>query len=294
MIRAVVAVLVSAAALLLAAPAGAVDPLILTSATPPDGAVIAPQPVGGIAWQIAGAPPAADVLVTVSTSSATAPDGVTLSDQDRVDFFFLSESATTPGAYTGASDPGPNAWSGAVGTYYWQVRATWTDAASVFHQAAGKIQRMFVGTAPPAGTPSGTPSGKPSGNPSGTPSTTGQSPASARTTLAMSALDATSYVRAVIRQRTRRQPSNLRYGCARVSTRSFRCRPSWRDSRNVYSATVTFTHTRAGKRIVAGGTFSGRRASRRCARTRTVASCGRSFRWHAVTPARRLTAARAR
>ncbi|MEA2287144.1 MAG: hypothetical protein QOJ21_3187 [Solirubrobacteraceae bacterium] len=290
MIRSVVAVLACGAALLLAAPAGAVDPLVLTSATPPDGAVIAPQPVGGIAWQIAGAPPAANVLVTVSTSPATAPDGVTLSDQDRVDFFFLSESPTAPGAYTGASDPGPNAWSGIAATYYWQVRATWTDASSVFHEAAGKIQRLFVGTAPPAGTPSGTPPG----TPPGTPSTPGQSPASARTTLAMSALDATSYVRAVIRQRTGRQPRNLRYGCARVSTRSFRCRPSWRDSRNLYSATVTFTHARAGQRIVAGGTFSGRRASRRCARTRTVASCGRSFRWHAVTPARRLTAARAR
>jgi hypothetical protein len=102
----------------------------------------------------------------------------------------------------------------------------------------------------------------------------------------MSPLDATSYVRAVIRQRTRRQPRNLHYGCARLSTRSFRCRPTWRDSRNIYSATATFTHARAGRRIVARATFRGLRASRRCARTRTVRSCARPFRWNARTPVR--------
>jgi hypothetical protein len=156
------------------------------------------------------------------------------------------------------------------------VRATWTDATSVFHSAASNIERLVIGTPPP----------------SAPPSAPGQSPSSARTTLAMSALDATYYVRAVIRQRTRRSPRNLRYRCARLSSRSFRCRPSWRDTRNIYSATVSFTHARTGGRIVARGTFSGLRASRQCVRSRTVKSCGRPFRWHAVTAARPVRAAR--
>jgi hypothetical protein len=277
MTRSVVTLFAAGAALLLAPPAHAVEPLGLTAATPADGATVPPTPTGGIPWQIAitGPPPGANVLVTVSTSRATAADGVTLADENRVDFFFLSESTTTPGAYSGRSDPGPNAWSATAATYYWQVRATWTDASSVLHTAASEIERIGIGTAPAAAPPSAP----------------GRTPSSARTTLAMSALDARYYVRAVIRARTRRQPRNLHYGCARLSSQSFRCRPSWRDSRNIYSATVTFTHARSGQRIIARGTLTGARASRRCARSRTVKSCGRRFRWHTVTAARPIRAA---
>jgi hypothetical protein len=264
------------AALLLVASAQAVEPLTLTSAAPADGAVVPPTPTGGIPRQITitGPPPGANVLVTVATSPATGPDGVTLADANRVDFFFLSEDPATPGAFSGRSDPGPNAWSAAAATYYWQARATWTDANSVFHSAASKIERIVIGTPPAAPPPA-----------------PGGSPSSARTSLAMSALDATFYVRAVIRQRTKRQPHNLRYRCARLSTRSFRCRPSWRDSRNIYSATATLTHARAGRRMVARAAFRGLRASRRCVRSRTVRSCGRPFRWHALTPVRSMPAA---
>ena len=283
MTRSVVALVAVGAALLVAPPAQAAEPLTLTSATPADGAVVPPTPTGGIAWQIAGAPPGANVLVTVSTSPATAADGMTLSDENRVDFFFLSESTTTPGGYSGRSDPGPHAWSETAATYYWQVRATWTDAASAFHAAVSKIERIVIGS------PSSVP--PPSGQ---QPSAPGTSPSSTRTTLAMSALDATFYVRAVIRQRTRRKPRNLHYGCARLSSRSFRCRPRWRDSRNIYSATVTFRHTRTGQRIVARGTFRGLRATRRCARSRTLESCRRPFRWRAVTAARPVSASPSR
>jgi hypothetical protein len=272
MTRSVATLLAVGGALLLAPSAQAAEPLALTSATPADGAFVAPQASGGIPWQITitGPPPGANVSVTVSTSPATGPDG-TLPTDNRVDFFFLSESTTSAGVYSGLSDPGPNPWSATVARYYWQVIATWTDASSVFHSAATKVARLVIGTAPPAAPPPAP----------------GQS-SSARTTLAMSALDATFYVRAVIRRRTKRPPHNLHYGCARRSSRSFRCRPSWRDRRNVYSATVTFTHARTGRRIVASGTFSGLRASRACARSRTVASCGRRFRWHTVIAARPL------
>jgi hypothetical protein len=94
--------------------------------------------------------------------------------------------------------------------------------------------------------------------------------ASSQPTLAMRASDATFYVRRVIKDRTRRQSHNLRYGCARRTTRSFRCRPNWFDNRNLYAGTVTFTHFSEG----------GLRASRSCARRRSVKTCARSFRWN--------------
>jgi hypothetical protein len=277
---AAIALLAAGTALLLAATAQAqaVDPLPLTRAVPANRAVVPPTPTGGIPWQVAvtGVPADAQVLVTVSSSPATGSDG-TLLDANRVDFFFLSEG-TSPGSYAGRSDPGPNAWSADAATYYWQVRATWTDAAGVLHTAASTVQRLVIGTAAPPGAP-----------PSGTgPS----SPSAARSTLAMSSLDATYYVRTAIRRRTKRAPTALRYGCARVSSRSFRCRPAWRDSRNAYTARVTFTHARAGGRLVARGTFAGRRASRQCTRTSSVKSCGRAFRWRTVTAARPTRARR--
>jgi hypothetical protein len=269
----VVALLCVAAALALAAQARAqtVEPLTLARLTPPDRAALPLTPTGGIPWQItvAGPPPGANVSVTVSTSLTTGSDGATLATTDRVDLFFLSEDEGTPSVYSGRSDPGPNAWSATAGTYFWQAVATWTDAGGVLHSAASPIQRLFVGTPPTAPNPSPVPS-------------TG-----VRTILRMSSLDVKFYLRAAIRQRTRRTPSRLHYRCVRRTSRSFRCRPTWRDRRNVYSATTaTFTHTRTNGRIVARATITGRRATRSCARRRSVRSCGRRFRWHTVTAGR--------
>jgi hypothetical protein len=269
-----VLVLLGAGLALLLVPAALaqVEPLVLAAATPADRAVVPPTPTGGVPWRVTvtGPPPGADVAVTVSTSPALGPDGVTLATDDRADFFFLSEHPSTPRTYTGLSDPGPNAWSATAATYFWQVTATWTEASGVFHSAASEIRRLVIGTPPPAPPPSAP----------------APSPSSARTTLAMNALDATYYVRTLIRRRTGRAPQALRYGCARLSSRSFRCRPRWRDSRNVYSATATLTHGRTGRRIVARATLSGLRASRRCVRSRSVRSCGRRFRWRAVSATR--------
>jgi hypothetical protein len=270
--RFVVALLAVAVALLLAsAPAHAVEPLTLTSASPADRAFVPPTPVGGVVWEItvAGVPPDANVSVTVASSPAPGPDGVTLATDNREDFFFLSPTGA-PGGWNGRSDPGPNAWSAIGGAHYWQVLATWTDAASVFHSAAGKIERLTIGTPPPAA-------------PGPAPGTAG-----ARATLGMSSLDAPFYVRTLIRRHTKRKPVGLRYGCKRLATPSFRCRPAWRDSRNVYSATATFTHVRSGSRVVARATVTGRRASRKCTRTRSVKACGKPFHWRATIAARPL------
>jgi hypothetical protein len=272
MTRFLVAAVTVAAALLFAAPAGAVDPLTLTKSSPADRASVPVTPTGGIPWQIttAGVPDDAQVAVTVSSTGATGGDGVTLATADRVDFFFLSATGA-PGGWAARSDPGPNAWSADAGTYFWQAVATWTDAGGVFHSAASPIARLFLGVSPPAAAT----------NP-------GAASGSSRATLRMSALDAAYYVRTVIRRHTKRAPVRLRTACARLSSPTFRCRPTWRDSRNSYRTTATFTHVRSGGRVVARATVTGRRASRRCVRQRSFASCARRFRWRSTLAARPL------
>jgi hypothetical protein len=298
MSRSAITLLAVGAAVLFVLPAQALaqapapETLTLTNASPADGATVPLTPTGGIPWQIAFTGPPADaaVSVTVTSSPDTGPDGVSLLDANRVDFFFITTTDATPGVYAGKSDPGPDAWSEAAGGFYWQVRATWTDAAGMFHAAVSPIERIGVGTkAPPALTTPG------SANAPGSPTAPGQSPSSTpRTTLAMASADATFYVRRVIRQRTKRQPRSLRVRCRRASSRSFRCRPTWRDSVNTYTATVTFTHSRSGQRILVRGTVRGRRASLRCTRTRSLRSCQRSFRWTVRTTARPVTTSRSR
>jgi hypothetical protein len=271
MARLLVALLsVLAAALVLAPAAGAVDPLPLTKSVPADGMVIPPTPSGGFSWGIgiAGLPEDAQVSVTISTTRTLSSDGVTLATGDRVDFFFLQPDVV-PGTYAGQSEPGPNPWTAILGTYFWQVTATWTDASGVFHSAASAIARLVIGSPPATPAPS--------------PSAGG---GSARTTLAMSSLDATYYIRQLIRRHTKRPATRLRYNCARRTSRSFRCRPTWRDSRNRYSATATITHSRTSGRIVASASLSGRRASRQCVTTRSLSACRQPFRWRSVIATR--------
>jgi hypothetical protein len=270
MTRIAAALAALAAALLLAPAARAAEPLPITDVSPADGASLPPTPTGGIAWQIATAtaPQDANVAITVATNPALGPDG-TLPTDNRVDFFFLVPS-NPPGLWSNRSDPGPNAWSADVGTYYWQAVATWTDAAGVFHSAASPVERLGIGVTPAPLPGTGTGGGNGAGGGAG----------SNRTTLAMSSLDATFYVRALIRRQTKRTPAGLHYGCKPLNSRSFRCRPTWRDSRNRYSSTIaTFTHTRASGRIVAKATARGVRSSRQCLRRGTVSRCGKTFHW---------------
>jgi hypothetical protein len=268
--RSLAVLLALAAALLLATSAGAADPLTIRSTVPANGAFRPPTPTGGIAFQVllSGVPDDAQVSVTVASNAATGPDG-TLPSTYRVDFFFLAPNGV-PGGWSALSDPGPNAWSADVGTYFWQIQATWTDAAGTLHSAAGKVERLSIGTPPPGGA---------------TPAPTGPS---GRTTLAMSSVDAPYYVRQTIRRHTKRTAVRLRFNCARSSSRSFRCRPTWRDSAAQYSATATISHSRRAGRIVATATIRGQRATRQCLRNGSLKSCRRAFRWQSVIAARPL------
>jgi hypothetical protein len=281
MTRIVVTLLAAAAVLALAPAAQAVDPLPLSGVSPANGAFRPPTPTGGLAWQftVTGPPPGADVAVTVSSSPVTGPDG-TLPTETRLDFFRLTENPAAPGQFSGLSDPGPNAWSADLGVYYWQAVATWTDAAGALHSAGSAIEKLTIGTPPP--TPPSPTGGQ------------GGAGAGARTTLAMSSLDASFYVRALIRERTHRRPVRLHYACKRLRSSAFRCHPTWRDRRNVYSSTTaTLTHVRSRGRVVARATLTGLRASRTCTRRRSVRSCGVRIRWRSTLATRPLGSSRA-
>src|SRR3954467_5651377 len=156
MTRFVVTLLAAAAAACVLAPAAqALDPLPLSAVSPANGAFRPPTPTGGIAWQftVTGPPPGADLAVTVSPAPTGGPDG-TLPIETRLDFFRLTENPAAPGQFSGLSDPGPNAWAGHLGVYYWQAGAPWTGAFHVFHGPHRPIEKLTIGTPPPRPVPS--------------------------------------------------------------------------------------------------------------------------------------------
>src|SRR4051812_6448050 len=194
--RYLVALLAVTAALVLASPALAVDPLTVTSSTPADRALVPPTPTGGISWtvRLGGVPDDANVSVTVRSDPTLGDDGVTLAAEGRDDFFFVTPTGA-PGTFFGRSDPGPNAWSAVVGTFYWQLLATWTDAAGVFHSAAGPRARGFMGTTLPPGAAPARGTGRGRGTGGGQPGV--------RPPGGMPPLDPPYYIRALIRTHTK-------------------------------------------------------------------------------------------
>jgi hypothetical protein len=197
---------------------------------------------------------------------------VTLATADRVDFVFLSPNGA-PGGWAGRTDPGPNAWSATAGTYFWQVVATWTDAAGVFHQAVTGVARLFLGIPAPA-APTGPGAGGGGGRPRNDAADVGgrrhvlrphRDPpaheAHARPACGLGLLGAARDAHVSLPAHVARQPQRL-------------------------PGHASFTHVRSGERIVARTTVTGRRASRQCLRTRSFASCSTRFRWRATLAAR--------
>jgi hypothetical protein len=269
--------LVLSASLVVVPFARAVEPLPYASLSPPNGQVYAAQAQTGISWMLTGGPSAAIyVTVSVSRSNAVGSDGVTLSDLSQVDSFILGQSSTDVGVFRGVSHAGPSAWPNFAGTYYWQVQARWTEfppypALPTYHYAVSPIFAINIQAPPPPVQPTPTPPP--------TVTTTPTPPQRRAPSMIMVASDARYYVRTMIREQTGRTPRGLKYGCARLTTRSFRCRPSWYDRRYVYAGTATFRHFLEGRELYASATFTGLRATPSCAKRRSVKSCARRVRW---------------
>jgi hypothetical protein len=91
----------------------------------------------------------------------------------------------------------------------------------------------------------------------------------------MTAAQARSYVKRIIRNRTHHTPVIDRYGCTRSSSSTFGCNARWHDTRKAYRATFRLTDL--------GSTISysvrGRRASRSCVTRRSFRQCATTFRW---------------
>jgi hypothetical protein len=99
-------------------------------------------------------------------------------------------------------------------------------------------------------------------------------PSSGATTF-MTLTSAQSFVRRIIRRQTSRTPQNLKYGCVRRTSSTFRCESSWYDRRNIYAGTLTMNDQ--GDSI--GYSFRGLRASRSCMKHGSARTCARRVRW---------------
>jgi hypothetical protein len=91
----------------------------------------------------------------------------------------------------------------------------------------------------------------------------------------VTAAQARSYVRRIIRNRTHHTPIIDRYGCLRSSNSAFVCQAAWHDTKKTYQATLRL----ADRGSTISYTVQGRRASRGCVRRHSLSHCGKTFRW---------------
>jgi hypothetical protein len=204
------------------------------------------------------------LILEVSTQNTPGQDG-TLADDFRVDYELLNRSDAYPTQFRARTSPAAP-WLAQPGTYYWQV------SYSNYDYTTGCSPCIYV---TPVRSIQITPRPQPP-QPVPTVPTQQSSP-----DLMMRTSDAHYYVRTMIRRKTGRTPRGLRYKCARLTTRSFRCRPSWHDSRYVFAGTAVFRHFLGSDRqVYASVSFSGLRASRSCVRRQGgVKSCAHRVRW---------------
>jgi hypothetical protein len=254
----------------------AAESLPFTTMTPEDGAVVTQTAYGNVQWIVTGGPKDAySISVRLSQTPDVGTDGQTLSDLHTVGLVGLGQSTTDVGVFRGASVPGPSTWTNYPGTYYWQASASWTetipddpntpiyDPKYVSHSALSQIRRIVVQAPQAPQAPAPTPQPQPTTSP-----------------LQMTAYQARYYTRTFIRQRTHRRPTALWYGCSRLSTRSFRCLPSWRDSRYSYRGTAQFRHFfGSDSKVYASARFDGRRARNSCLKGRSFSSCATAVHW---------------
>ncbi len=204
------------------------------------------------------------LVLEVSRQNIPGQDG-TLADDFRVDYELLYRSDAYPTQFRARTSPA-SPWLAQPGTYYWQ--------ASYSNYTTGCNPCVYV---TPVRSIQITPRPQPP-QPQPVPTVPTQQPSP---DLMMRTSDAQYYVRTMIRRKTGRSPRGLRYRCARLTSRSFRCRPSWYDSRYAFAGTAVFRHFLGSDReVYASVSFSGLRASRSCVRRHgSVERCARRVRW---------------
>jgi hypothetical protein len=93
--------------------------------------------------------------------------------------------------------------------------------------------------------------------------------------LFLTATQAKSYLRKLVRQNTHPALVGLHAHCSRLSSQKFRCQPDWRDSRNAYAGTATIWTYESGGQGYWDGRFRGLKASLSCLARRSARACAR-------------------
>lgn len=260
------------------AAAAATHPLEVSSISPAPGTIAqnGSYGYGSQAFEVTIPSRPASYSLRVEVASANVPgqDG-TLADDYRVSGTFGSFSArdSNPSVYTGTISS--SAWS-KPGTYYVQfsVSGYGTSCPDPGETSCVLMSPVYTYTVTaPASAPVApvTPVA-PSPAPVTPPSSGGtdETPASL-----MTAAQARSYVRGVIRREAKRSAHNLKYRCSRMNTDNFVCGSSWWDSRYVWAVTIDVVDQ--GDDISYTG--KGLRASWTCVKRHSVDACTRRVRW---------------
>ena len=247
-----------AACVLTAMPARAdAQTLQIASATPANGAVIAPTT--SIAFTVESPAAAAEreayLFVEVATQPTLGQDG-TLGQEYTVETVGLQQGDAFPNRFTGSSSPYPFAWPGALGTYYWMAYCFCLSGGG--RPLVSPIYTLTIGQPPPA--------------PVQPPTATDP----------ISDAEAAGYVRAAIRRQFHRTAYALTGRCRAVTLKTARCSVAWRDMRRsrrttfLYRGTLTF-RTLDDATYTSG--FSGKRARSACVKTRSYKRCARRVGW---------------
>jgi hypothetical protein len=248
------------------------DPLSITSSTPPDSAIIAPQgSFSTISFTVATNVPkiSGGLHIELATRNVPGQDG-TLANDFVIGTGYLFESDAYPGTYSGTvyvTQAMP------AGNYFWQASGNVYQLTSPFRTISYISAPVALNVASPQAAPAPAPTPTPTPIPIPTPA-----PVPAPSPVQLTLGEANNVVAAIIRRKTHRSPigGTLRTKCHRRGTTKFVCSPSWLDSHGyIYAGTLTIIEDSDRYRF----SFEGARARRSCLAHHAVEACASHVEW---------------
>jgi hypothetical protein len=236
-------------------------PFPVKSASPSDGATVAPQNEVTFVVKTDQEIPSSAARLQVNSQPTLGQDG-TLASEFIIDLRYPSRGDAFPDTYTASTVPN-TPWTQTPGTYYWQMyysQTTYPGGVAQHDTHTSPVYTLVV-AAPPAPPP------PPVATPRVVPP------------VAMTKAQALSYLRPVLRKMTRHSVFRLRRQCDRVDSETFNCAVHWWTSKRRARGTYyvgDIELTDAGARI--RYKFSGRKATAKCIKRRSFKRCLRRVR----------------